>query len=212
MSTTTSGPFCAVCGVERPDVPGMPADGRTPCPSCGAINVNYSVHAVATVRTTASASYTMRPGNQAHDWQLRWRLIEHDVAQVTGLRSGGVSADAIEKAERDLFEFFGSCYHLKDILIQDGIVPKQDMEDAITDDPDLAFLADLANLDKHHRLSKQPRSGDVPRYLERTASSAAGGWQLNVSMEHHGKTISAVEAATKSVDGWRRFLGGRGLL
>ena len=40
-------------------------------------------------------------------------------------------------------------------------MPKSDIEAAINRDPDLALLADLANLDKHVTLDNTPRSGDV---------------------------------------------------
>jgi hypothetical protein len=75
-------------------------------------------------------------------------------------------------------------YHIKDALKQDaaslGLQPRA-IEDAITNDSDLAVLADLANLDKHFKLNKSCRSGAVPEIVAAEGvrwGSGEGGWRL----------------------------------
>jgi hypothetical protein len=88
-----------------------------------------------------------------------------------------------------------------------------DVESAITTDPTLALLADLANLDKHFVLTHPPRSGDVPRVgVLRSTTLSRGGWQLEMPIEHKGRTMNAVELAPKVVESWLRHLEEWGLI
>jgi hypothetical protein len=100
-------------------------------------------------------------------------------------------------------------YHLKDAIKNHfasvGREPK-DVEDTITNDPDLALLADLANLEKHGRLVNPPRSGTVPQ-VESVSDYAAGeSWLLCVTILHGSERLDAIDVARKSIDAWRRAL------
>jgi hypothetical protein len=118
-----------------------------------------------------------------------------------------MSGQAIEAAYRDLRSFYVRTYHIKDPLKQDaaslGLQPS-DIEDAISNDSDLALLADLANLDKHFKLNKRPRSGAVPNLAHVQgvrAGSGEGGWRLDVKIRHGARVLDGLEVAEGS---WRR--------
>jgi hypothetical protein len=69
-------------------------------------------------------------------------------------------------------------------LKAEGAVAGGTVEQAITSDPNLALLADLANLDKHFKLSRAPRSGDVPTITVKGVQpgSGEGGWRLEATI------------------------------
>jgi hypothetical protein len=122
-------------------------------------------------------------------------------------------ADTLHDAGQDLFEFFVSAYHLKDALIEDGAAPKDVVEAAITSNPSLALLADLANMDKHRRLNRPPRSGDIP-VIDGPAGEAADGsdtWRLVINIRHKGSQIDGARFAVVVVDEWRATLLSWGL-
>ena len=110
--------------------------------------------------------------------------------------------------------FYIQTYHLKDSLkdasATTGISP-QAIEDEITNNSDLALLADLANLDKHFRLSKKPRSDDAPkivgvRGITRTGESSPEGWRLGVVIEHKGQRLDGRDIAKRSIAAWHDAL------
>lgn len=88
------------------------------------------------------------------------------------------------------------------------------MEAAVTNEPALALLADLANLDKHGNLNRPPRSGHVPMILGASGSSstANGGWKLELEIEDDGARLDGLEVAGEAVTAWRRVLSGWGLI
>lgn len=104
--------------------------------------------------------------------------------------------------------FFVTAYHLKDALIAEGAAPRDDVEAAISSDDDLALVADLANLDKHRKLSKPPRSGHAPVVAKVSATGPSDGseWRLSVNIEHGGRSVDGVELTQRVVDAWQRLL------
>jgi hypothetical protein len=124
-----------------------------------------------------------------------------------------LSSAAIHAAHAELQAFYTQTYHLKDALKEaSGTtgVSGQTIEDAITNDPDLALLADLANLDKHGHLAKKPRSGHTPKVVSvrgiTSSGSASEGWRLTVVIEHRSKHIDGLDAAKRSLAAWQRAL------
>lgn len=77
---------------------------------------------------------------------------------------------------------------MKDAAPGLGLKPS-DVESAITKDARLALLADLANLDKHMKLTKAPRSGTVPSIekISGVDDQASGGWKLSVHCQRRFK-------------------------
>jgi len=210
---------CTECGAEREPELGQGAP-RTPCPECGATTINVSLgvsEMAAAVSMTATLTAKLQPAEQARDWRRRWAEIERELSELLAPQQDGLSADAIHAARHRLHSFYIQAYHLKDALKEEASttgVAKQAVEDAISADPSLALLADLANLDKHGNLNKPPRSGHVPRVVSESGTSGTDGpgWRLNLEIEHDGKILDGLQVADAAVAAWRRELTGWGLL
>lgn len=108
-----------------------------------------------------------------------------------------MSADAIADAEQQLRSFYLLTYHLKDDLIHEASstgVRRPTIEAAITANPALALLADLANLDKHGRLNNPRAAATSQRSTERTATQIwtcpAGDFVSSSSMRVGSSTAS----------------------
>lgn len=100
---------------------------------------------------TDSLTATLTPADQDRGWDRRWLEIQRAQNRLAAPRTGGMSAEAVHQAVQEFMSFFGLAYHLKDALkaaapqgLQGSVV-----ENTISNDPTLALLADLANLDKH---------------------------------------------------------------
>lgn len=170
----------------------------------------YSRHiGEAIPRPSDHISSVLLPGGP-RDWRLRWCMIVQRLPNLQGPRSGGRSASTIDLAERDLFEFLVTAYHVKDALIADRAVNEDVVEKAIDNSSILALLADLANLDKHRKPKKKfkPRSKEWPivESVGGEANSAEAGWHLRVRIQHCGQEHDGVAFATNVVREWTAHL------
>jgi hypothetical protein len=88
------------------------------------------------------------------------------------------------------------------------------VENAINASATLALLADLANLDKHRKLTNKPRSGAVPIIgsVSADGDSGSAGWHLRVPIRHGSHEIDGVAFATEIVGEWRAHLQKWGLI
>ena len=166
-------------------------------------------HGTESLQVSSSLSMELVPGAQARDWRQRWIEIQEHLKRLLALQSDAMSAASIQNANHDLQSFFVQAYHLKDSLKQDAGttgVPATTIENGITADPHLALLADLANLDKHGKLSKAPRSGDIPTWDVSGASDGDSGWRLSLTIRHKGKTHDGLNFADEVVSAWARHL------
>lgn len=197
---------CTKCGLDRSADASTTKTVRTPCPRCGETALKYRRHGTAAVAVASHVSTSLRPGQQDRNWRLRWEQLESRLPGITASRSEGRSAAAIHSATQDLFEFFVSAYHLKDALIEDGAVSRAAVEKAINDSNVLTLLADLANLDKHRRLRRQARSGDVPVVESVSDSSEGPRWTLNVLIRHKEGRIDGRAFAGTVLDEWQALL------
>lgn len=118
-----------------------------------------------------------------------------------------------------MHSFYVQTYHIKDALIADAAatgIAQAVVEQAVTGDPALALLADLANLDKHGKLNMNPRSGHVPLIKGARGTtehgSAPEAWRLDLEIEHAGRTLDGLQVADDTVRAWRHHLTGWGLL
>ena len=210
--SSSSSTKCAECGSDRSEVRAVPAEKRPPCPDCGATALVMTETLSAEVRISTDITTGLTPGRQDRDWKLRWEQLDFRLPQVIGSRPGERGEREIHAAAQDLMEFFVSAYHLKDALIQDGVVARTAVEEAIDDSETLALLADLANLDKHTKLTKKPRSGDVP-IIERVSDvSTKDEWRLRMVIRHKGSQIDGASFAQAAIDEWRSYLKKWGLV
>lgn len=157
------------------------------------------------------------PGNQARDWTQRWRLIQDEIHVVLSPHTEIMSGESIHASLQSLFAFLILAYHLKDALKDaapaHGLIPS-DIEAAISNDPRLALLADLANLDKHMKLTKAPRSGYVPviEQISGADSSTGNGWHLVAKIRHGTSVLDGLSVAQDAVIAWREKLVAWGLV
>ena len=103
---------------------------------------------------------------------------------------------------------------MKDLLVNDchswGGKPDY-IEHSINAEPSLALAADLANLDKHGKLDRRPRSGYVPKITRASSVSVPGGWRMRLVIEHGSDNLDALDVAREAVAAWNRVLSGFGL-
>jgi hypothetical protein len=157
------------------------------------------------------------PGNQARDWKQRWALVQMDLQSVSAPSTETMSRESIHAWLQRLFSFFIHAYHLKDALKDAasslGLIAS-DIENAITSDPRLALLADLANLDKHFKLTKPPRSGCMPVIgpVSGVDCTTGGGWLLSVKIEHNAVSLNGLTVARDACSAWREKLAAWGVL
>jgi hypothetical protein len=208
---------CGSCGAPRPAelATGSP---RTECPKCGATAINIQVNLHETLTMTDTVSVVLQPADQGRGWHRRWEEVERDLIELQAPHTVGFSTQEIHAARHRLHSFYVQAYHLKDALKLEASstgIPVAAVEAAVTNDPSLALLADLANLDKHGNLTKAPRSGHVPVIKSVKGSSTgscAGGWRLDMAIGHDTQTLDGLQVAQNAVDAWRRALSGWNLI
>jgi hypothetical protein len=217
MDTSEQSVLCGGCGSPLDQPANLPVEQRTPCPICGSVFRQIRVIGVENLKMTGSLSTELIPGRQARDWRQRWIEIQEHLKRLHAPHSEPMSAASIQNANHDLQSFFVQAYHLKDSLKQDAGttgVPGTTIEDAITADPHLSLLADLANLDKHGKWDprKAPRSGDIPTRDVSGVSDDDAGWRLSLKIRHKGKTHDGLNFAGEAVSAWDRHLMRWGLI
>lgn len=205
---------CKGCTAERsPELASTSL--RPPCPECGetAILVHQPMMAES-VGIVESIKASLIPEDQKRTWKRRWQDAQDHLNRLLAPHSEPMGAAAIHAAHADLQAFYVQTYHLKDSLkdasASTGISP-QTVETEITNNADLALLADLANLDKHGRLSKPPRSGHSPRIVSvrgsaGSAGATPGGWSLEVAIDHRGRRLDGLDAARRALSAWEQAL------
>jgi hypothetical protein len=190
---------------------------RPPCRCCGANAVHVRLGVASEINVAAELSVALGAA-PARDWRRPWIVLQHELARLREPRTGELSGVETHAALQDLQSFFIHAYHLKDSLKAASPavgISKDEIEAAITADPDLALLADLANLDKHAVLDRPPRSGDVPVVVSLRAiraGSGEGGWRLEALIKHNGKTHDGLAVAGAVVGAWNRHLAGWDLI
>jgi hypothetical protein len=159
-------------------------------------------------------SIVRTPPDQSRNWKRRWDEAQRELNELVAPRNSEFSNEAILAAQHELHSFFVQTYHIRDALIADAVAQPV-VDRAITNDPDLALLADLANLDKHFKLNRPTRSGAVPVISVVQGirpGSGQAGWTLEMKVTHHGKVLDGLDIARRAVAAWRRHLKGWGLI
>lgn len=208
---------CPGCGASRPSSLANTVP-RPPCSVCGEQGIAVRLGIAEEVNTADSISIAMRPGDQRQDWQRRWSDVKEQLPRLLAPREEELSGSAIFAARAELLSFFVRSYHIKDALCAEASplgLSREAIEEAITADSDLALLADLANLDKHLRLNRPPRSGSVPVIEDASgvrAGSGEGGWMLELPIRHAGAVRDGLDVATVTTATWEALLERWGLL
>jgi hypothetical protein len=183
----------------------------------------YHVALRGTVRAYSGmrGSLTTRliPADQKRGWKQKYHEAERELQELLAPKTSARSASAVTAAQHKLHAFYVQTYHIKDALIADAASTGRSgktVENAITSDPTLALLADLANLDKHDHLTKPPRSGGVP-VIESVGGTSGHDsqpetWRLDMVIKHNGKTLDGLHVAEDAVIAWRKLLTGWGLI
>ena len=207
---------CSKCGAGRPPELATTSE-RPPCPRCGGTALTFNESIEESVSVTEHCSTELAPGNQARDWKQRWKVLEEDLQIISSPRTEVMSGDSIHSAMQRLCAYFIHAYHLKDALKEaaPGLgLTASDIEAAITNDPRLALLADLANLDKHTKLSKPPRSGSAPviQHISGVDNSMGSGWNLSAKIEHGTVVLDGMTVAQMAAAAWREKLTAWGFI
>lgn len=208
--------ICAKCGTLRDPNLAHVAD-KPPCSEYGATGVTFRLGIAREVNVAGSLRVGLGTV-PSRDWRRRWEILQQELAHLLAPRGGELSGDAVHVAQQQLQSFYIQAYHLKDALRADSPshgISQDVIENAITDDPNLALIPDLANLDKHFALNRPPRSGDVPRVASvrgLRAGSGERGWQLEVLISHNNQSLDGLSLAERAVDSWRRHLTSWGLI
>ena len=183
---------CGGCGTALPEEFCGPPP-RSPCPTCGSDVRNAWMRGEAagfTLRCSAALSARLSPAFATRDWRRRWAQIQTTGAGLAVPYTEPMSGETIHARCAELHAFFVSSYHLKDALRAErpNGVAVQAVEAAVTNSPELALLADLANLEKHVSGDRPPRSGAWPTFgtLEGATMKDGSGWRLRLEILHAG--------------------------
>lgn len=178
------------------------------------MSLHYSVFIHETISAVAeSVAIDLIPGQQDRDWKQKWIAVQADLRRLRKPRSGQLSGASIQVARHELHSLFVQAYHLKDSLIHDGVKPKAVIEAAVTNSATLSLLADLANLDKHGKLTKPPRSGSVPSISRVSGHSVPpSDWQISMTISHNGKTLDGLRFAEDAIAAWEAQLKNWGVV
>jgi hypothetical protein len=208
---------CPNCGASRPSSVASIVP-RPPCSVCGEQGIAVRLDIAEVLDTVDSISVAMRPGDQIQDWRRRWSDVKKQLPRLLAPREEELSGSTILAARAELLSFFVRGYHIKDALCAEASalrLNRKTIEEAITADPDLALLADLANLDKHLRLNRPPRSGSVPVIEDASGiqgGSGEGGWMLKLPIRHAGAMRDGLDVATAITAAWESHLESWGLI
>lgn len=160
------------------------------------------------VSAHAQCTAELIPGNQARDWKQRWRQIQKDLESVCAPSMEIMSGESIDAWLQRLCSFYIHAFHLKDAL--KAAAPSLGLEafaieEAVSNDPRLALLADLANLDKHSKLTGRLKSGCLPVFGQRSGveNPTGNGWLLCLKIEHAGTTLDGLTVAKDAIAAWR---------
>jgi hypothetical protein len=201
---------CQGCGRFRPFH--LAAYGVSPpCPHCGGTAAVAGPTGSLPITMIGRVSGALHPGDQRQNWERRWQDIQDEAGELLAPVIGTKSDDAIQALRRRLGLFYVNAYHLKDDLKQVSAaigITGTAIENAIDGDPDLALLADLANLIKHRRLTRRLHSGHAPRIVDwsGTDSPTGHGWRLSLTIDHNGRQLDGLDVAQRALDAWQRTL------
>lgn len=176
------------------------------------IPLTGAIHAVSA--GVASLTLTLTPADTSRGWSDGGRRRSATSLVLTSSGRTDSAEPAVNAAQHELHSFFIQTYHLKDALIKETSIAAATIEAAVTDSPDLALLADLANLDKHGRLNRPPRSGTLPQIgiPQGIDDGVVPGWRLSLPIQHGAVTLDGLDVARHAVQAWEQAFRQWGLI
>jgi hypothetical protein len=111
----------------------------------------------------------------------------------------------------DVFAFFQNCWHLKDWIRNDPLIPedqKQRLKQAAEGSRTLAICNDMANGTKHLEL-KKARAGAAHSHIRIAAKG--GGPTMDCVIDVNGTAMLARVVARGCVEEWEKLLSAEGL-
>jgi hypothetical protein len=127
------------------------------------------------------------------------RISTNNGSEISNAESGDATED-----------FFCQCYHLKDWLIKDKSLLKEDVEEFINKSPSLSLAADYCNSFKHAGLKRPPRSGKLIQKInthvnfDLTTTGFVASSRLEITIS--GKKYDSLVLAENCIKDWDRFL------
>ena len=110
-----------------------------------------------------SAKHTKSPElpwswHKSQGWEGQLLRVQRWLDRLTKIQD-------IDEAEDFLYSYFQNCYHLRDWLLSESVVPQIDIEQLFAKYPELRISGDICNATKHLRLDspKQPREFSMAR-------------------------------------------------
>jgi hypothetical protein len=149
---------------------------------------------------TAQSKYPEQ-WDRVRRWYLRFREISE----------GKLHDRSSDFYQDDIYAFFMNCYHLKDWIKKDPTASSlsAEVEDFITNVPEMALCADICNGIKHLVLLK-PRSSENPQFEKRLFRVGVGTQPTAIAVEYtiemESGAIDAFELATRCLKAWEGFL------
>jgi hypothetical protein len=140
------------------------------------------------------------------------------------INDGGEFDRPVEDLLNDIHAFFQNCYHFKDWLKNDPAFAKhspQQIEQHVTNTPELAICADICNSTKHLTLTSTPRSGSLPALGKKQitvditdtlsfgsapAEEVPQKISMKVEIDHNGATLDAFDVARRAIRAWESFV------
>jgi hypothetical protein len=188
---------------------------RGPCATCGGTGIAIAIGIAEEIDIATELAVGYGPGDYERDAARRWRDAH---SEVHGLEQPltGDDHDTILDAQRRLHAVFVDLASLRETLIDEHSISKQDVDAVIDGSPSVIALAhDLGNVAKHGSpLTSAARSGHQPTFGQPLAVRPGSGgtpvFQLNI--EYDGTTASGVDVARQAIDEWRVYLAGWGVL
>lgn len=144
--------------------------------------------------------------------------------RIERINNGGEFDRPVEDLLDDIHGFFQNCYHLKDWLKNDPAFTKctgLQIENHVTNTPELAICADICNSTKHLTLTSTPRSGALPTMgrkqitIDITDTLSFSGEpvkevpqkiSMKVEIDHNGATLDAYDVAKKALQAWESLV------
>lgn len=197
---------CLDCGRildKQPDPSG-------PCPQCGGLRHNVTVHVVSEIGLTSTVSEVELAYGPDRPWSGKWDELKKSIVAVEAAcrPSSGFAGQGIT----ELFNsFFIKCYHLGDWLYEEPNAPlkQKPVRDFMEQDGDLVLCAAIANTEKHRtRRGKDPVTAVIDK-IKYTANgiSAIVSWSNSTS----SGTEDSLDLAHRCMASWTKFLASNNL-